>query len=57
MRLAKIGIGLAAATLGTSTMASAQSLAGFYIGAGAGVNLVEETTGYSNRSLAAQLRA
>ena len=57
MRILKLGLGLAGAALTLPTISAAQPVTGFYIGAGAGVNLVENTDVLSNRQLAAAARA
>lgn len=57
LRASNISLGLAAALLAFPTLASAQSLPGLYIGAGAGANFVPNETDFTNRQLAGQLRA
>ena len=56
MRLGKLGLGLAA-VIGLPAVATAQSTSGFYIAAGAGVNLIENSSVLADRSLATAARA
>ncbi|WPB84825.1 OmpA family protein [Sediminicoccus rosea] len=59
LRETKIALGVMATALALPALGHAQSLSlsGVYIGAAAGVNLVPEQTGLTNRQLAGQLRA